>query len=213
MSFRVPDPPPTASLRPLLFTWERRRPLVRCHSIRFASIQFNPGMGIGRFHPLQDARGNFVPTLYAAEDLAGSLSETVFHSVPIRGPRKKVRRIVLKSLVVSTLECDRDLRLAQLFGFGLGRLGVTRRELIEASRRQFPRTAAWARAIHDCDDRIDGLIWVSRPNDSTRSLILFGDRVPAPALSSIGVPLPLKDGPGYDAVLEAADQAGIALFD
>jgi RES domain-containing protein len=176
-------------------------------------LDFNPGRGIGRFHPFRDARGNVVPTLYAAEDREGSLSETVFHSVPVRGPGKRIRRVVLKPLVVSTLVCNRDLRLAQLFGFGLRRLGVNRVKLIEASKRQYPRTAAWAQAIHGCDERIDGLVWVSRPNDGTRSVVLFGDRVPASTLRSIGDPLPLNGGPGYDAVLSAADQAGIVLFD
>lgn len=154
-----------------------------------------------------------MPTLYAAGDLEGALSETVFHNVAAQGPGKAVRRVALRSLAVSTLVCDRDLRLAQIFGFGLRRLNVTRLNLIEASQRQYSRTAAWARALHACDDCIDGLVWVSRQNDGTRSIILFGDRVPGSALRVLGPSLPLKSGPGYDAVLRAADQAGILLYD
>jgi hypothetical protein len=174
---------------------------------------FNPGKGLGRFHPFTDLGGNVIPTLYAAGSLEGALSETVFHGLPVRGPGKKVRRATLKPLVVSTLVCDRDLRLVQLFGFGLRRLGVTRLRLIEAPKRQYHRTAAWAQAIYVCDKRIDGLIWVSRQNDGTRSVVLFGDRVLASSLRCIDGPIPLKEGPGYDAVIRTAGQAGIVIFE
>ena len=176
-------------------------------------MQFNPGKGLGRFHPFEDGSGKVVPALYAAENLEGALSETVFNGLPFRGPGKRVWRPKLKLLVVSTLVCSRDLRLAQLYGFGLRRLGVTRLRLIEAQKRQFPRTAAWARALHASDERIDGLVWVSRQNDGTRSVVLFGDRVPSSSLRAITNPVSLGDGPGYDAVLSAADQAGITIYD
>lgn len=213
MSSRVPDPPSPDSLRPLLFTWEKDRPLFRCHNVRFGPVQFNPGLGVGRFHPLRDAHGNVVPTLYAAEDLEGAFSETIFHNVPVRGPGKRIRKIELRPLVVSTLVCRRDLKLAQLFGFGLRRLGITRLKLIEASKSQYPRTAAWAQALHGCGERVDGLVWVSRQNDGTRSVVLFGDRVSESDLESIGELLPLKDGPGYEAVLNAANRAGILIYE
>jgi RES domain len=212
LSSRLIDPLPS-SLHPLLFTWERARPFIRCHNVRYGAMEFNPGKGDGRFHPFLNPHGQFVPTLYAADHLEGALSETVFRDVPVRGPGKRLRRSVLEPLAASTLVCERDLILAQLFGFGLRRLGVTRLELIESESDQYPRTRAWAKALHACDARVDGLIWVSRQHDGTRSVVLFGDRVPSSALRTIGNSLPLKDGPGYDAVLNAADRAGIVLYD
>lgn len=213
MSSRVPDSPSPDLLKPLLFTWKKDRLLVRCHNARFAPTSFNPGLGAGRFHPFQDDRGNVVPILYAAEHPDGALAETIFHDVPARGPAKRIRRSVLNPLVLSAISPSRDLSLAQLFGFGLRRLGVTRRELIEASKKQYSRTAAWARALYHCDPKIDGLVWVSRQNDGVRSVVLFGDRVPSSALRSVGTSLPLRDGPGYDLVLAAADRAGILILD
>lgn len=39
-------------------TWERLRPFVRCHNIRFGATELNPGQGLGgRFHPFQSSRG------------------------------------------------------------------------------------------------------------------------------------------------------------
>jgi hypothetical protein len=213
LSSRVPDPPLPDLLQPLLFSWKKDRLLIRCHNARFGPASFNPGMGSGRFHPFDDFHGNVVPVFYAAEDPDGALAETVFHDVPARGPRKRIRKSSLKPLVLSTVTCSRDLKLAQLFGFGLRRLGITRRELIEARGQQYPRTAAWARALHAGGERIDGLVWVSRQNDGARSVVLFGDRVPSGILRSVGVSLPLQDGPGFDLVRSAADRAGILILD
>jgi hypothetical protein len=170
-------------------------------------------MGSGRFHPFEDAQGKLASILYAAEDPDGALAETVFHDVPARGTAKRIRRSSLKPLVLSALRCSRDFSLAQLFGFGLRRLGITRLELIEASAKQYPKTAAWAQALHACSGDIDGLVWVSRQNDDARSVVLFGDRVPLSALHSIGMSLPLHDGPGYDLVRAAADRAGILIVE
>ncbi|MFL6258701.1 MAG: RES family NAD+ phosphorylase [Thermoanaerobaculia bacterium] len=200
-------------LKPLLFTWKKDRLLVRCHNARFGPTSFNPGLGSGRFHPFEDDHGNLVPILYAAEHPDGALAETIFHDVPVRGPAKRIRRSSLAPLVLSPVSPSRDLSLAQLFGFGLRRLGVSRRELIEVSKKQYPRTTAWARALYLSDENIDGLIWVSRQNDGVQSIVLFGDRVPSSALRSAGTSLPLRDGPGYDLVLAAADRAGILIVD
>jgi hypothetical protein len=213
LSSRVPSPPLPHLLQPLLFNWKKDSLLVRCHNARFGPASFNPGLGSGRFHPFEDAQGSVVPILYAAGHPDGAMAETVFHDVPARGPAKRIRRSSLKPLLLSALSCDRDLNLAQLFGFGLRRLGVTRQKLIEASDQQYRRTNAWARALHGCDEKIDGLVWVSRQNDDVRSVVLFGDRVPSSALRNVGTSLPLYDGPGYDLVRGAADRAGILIVD
>jgi hypothetical protein len=197
----------------ILLTWDEGRPFVRCHDVRFGATEFNPGVGAGRFHPFEDARGRAVPVLYAASDLDGALSETFFHDVPIRGPGKWVEKFALESLVVSTLLCDRDLSLAQLYGFGLSRIGVSRRELIESGSEECAATAAWARGLHACNQALDGLIWVSRQNDAAHALILFGDRVPRSLLRIARHPVALYVSPGFDAVQEAAEKAGILVLD
>jgi hypothetical protein len=209
----LPAPDPGA-IEPLLLRWERGTPLVRCHDVRFGATEFNPGLGAGRFHPFDDLKsGKTVPVLYAADDFDGALSETVFHNVAVRGPKKKVGRFMLEAMVVSTLACERDLSLAQLYGYGLNRLGVTRLELIESGSGEYPWTAAWAQALHACDETIDGLIWVSRQNDGSRAVVLFGDRVPRSELRIARHPMTLYISPGFDEVQEAAEKAGILILD
>jgi hypothetical protein len=209
----VPPLPSPQALDPILTVWDEGRPLVRCHDVRFGATEFNPGVGAGRFHPFEDVHRRVVPVLYAASDFDGALSETFFHDVPVRGPGKWVEKFELESLVVSTLSCGRDLNLAELSGFGLSRIGVSRRELIESGAEEYAATAAWARGLHDCNATLDGLIWVSRQNDAAHALVLFADRVPRSLLRIARHPLALYVSPGFDAVQGAAEKAGILILD
>jgi hypothetical protein len=213
LSSEIPDPPEPPDLHPLLTVWERDRAFLRCHDIRFGATEFNPGLGKGRFHPFLDGHGRAVPTLYGADRLEGALSETIFHNIPVRGPHKKLGRIFLDPMVISALACVRDLTLVRLYGYGLHRLGVTRLELIESEAAGYSRTAVWARSLHDKDERIDGLLWISRQHDESQALVLFGDRVPREELRLVRPPLPLSFGEGLDKVERAAEEAGILIFD
>jgi hypothetical protein len=181
--------------------------------VSFGASELNPGVGRGRFHPCMDLAGRPVPTLYAADTLDGALSETLFRDIPVRGPSKALRRSRLRPLVVSTLSAMRELTLVQLHGYGLSRIGVSRSELIEAGSDQYGETAAWSRALHACDRRIDGLVWVSRQHDDAYALVLFGDRVARRDLVVVEPPLPLYLGPGYGEVQRAAEKAGITIIE
>lgn len=210
---RLPDPPETFTLDPLLETWARGERIVRCHKSCFGATEFNPGFGLGRFHPFQDPGGTGVPTLYGSSSLAGALSETVFHRVPIRGTDRSIPRSFLKTMLVSVLAPIRDLTLVQLHGFGLRRLEISRAEIIENGADRYEQTTRWARALHTCGDQIDGLVWVSRQHDTSLALVLFGDRVKRADLEVIDPPLPLYLGLGFDEVQRAAEQAGITVIE
>jgi hypothetical protein len=194
-------------------TWPGGLGIVRCHDSRFGATEFNPGLGHGRFHPFEDFPGRQVPTLYGASNLDGSLAESVFHQVPVRGPEKLIRRLSLRSMLVSTVAARRDLTLIQLHGHGLTRLEVSHSELIETEARQYSRTAVWAAALHARLEGADGLIWVSRKFNTSFALVLFGDRVDRTDLEVVDPPLPLFLGSGYAEVQRVAEQAGITILD
>jgi len=153
-----------------------------------------------------------VPTLYGSNTLDGALSETVFHDVPVRGAFRAVRQGDLTPLMISTLAPKRDLRLAQLHGHGLRRLGLRRSQLLDSEADRYPRTRPWARALHGADSELDGLIWVSRQHDTSRALVLFGDRVERGDLQVVEPPLPLAWGPGLERVQGSAEKAGILVI-
>ena len=186
--------------------------MLRCHHSRFGATELNPGLGGGRFHPLHTTEGAPVSTLYGSDTPDGALSETVFHDVPVRGSGRAIRQATLRGLLLSTLAPRRDLRLAQLHGHGLRRVGVSRNELIECEAAGYARTRRWAEALHRCPAEPDGLIWVSRQHDTSRAVVLFGDRVDRDNLEVSQPPVPLAWGPGLDRVHEAAEAAGILVI-
>ncbi len=210
---RVPDVPDPMS-EPRVHPWPAGKPIVRCHDIKMGATEFNTSTVSRRFRPVSSTDG-VVPTIYGAESNAGALSETVFHDVPIRGPARRIQRKSLIHMVLSTVVATRELRLVELHGTGLGRLGVTHAELIETSASQYPRTALWAQALHDRSDSFDGLVWRSRQFNDSLALMLWGDRVSRfddlqfhPDES----PLPLIGGLGLEMVLELADASGITVI-
>jgi hypothetical protein len=201
----------------LNLTWPAGERLWRCHDAAWGPAAFYPGDTThrGRFHPFTPAGAlGPLPVLYAADDVDGALSESVFHDVPVRGD-KHVPHAKLRHRVLSALEVTRDLRLVDLTSPGLSRLGLTRAELIDSDARSYPDTAPWTAALHDHPLGADGLLWVSRQHDTSRCVVLFADRVPAGELQPTTpvTTLPLALGAGLELASVAADRAGITITD
>jgi RES domain len=209
-SEQLPLPPPSFDRRPLIELW--LDPIVRVHHSRFGPAEFNPGRGPGgRFDPLHDRNGEVVPTLYGASTLSGAISESIFRKVPVRGERT-LAADTLMPLQASTLQASRALRLIDLRGFGLQRLGVSRRELIDSDADSYPGTRAWAAALYGAVENADGMIWMARQHDLSAAVLLFGTRVGQSELEIIEPPRPLARGGSLDAmVIIAAEIAGIAI--
>ncbi len=211
----VPDPPDFASQTPLTEQWPAGQEFVRVFAHHYHATEFNPGSGTpsvrGRFHFFAAAPGRAVPILYGAAHPFAALAETVFHDVPIRTPARVVFESRLAPLSIVTLTPLRDLRLVQLHGFGLRRLSIRAANLTDTEAAEYPRTIAWARALHAALRDSDGLVWMCRQFNSAPALMLFGDRVLSTDLSVAVPPLPLLTGRGRDLVDRAANAAGIAV--
>ncbi len=212
MSSSLGGPPDPAELDPLLDIWPAGKHMIRCHNVKFGATEFNPGEGEGRFHPLWVRRSS-IPTIYAADDVDGALSETVFHDVPVHGTGKAVARSKLMPMVSSTIACDRDLVLVQLHGNGLRRIGASREQLIASDADQYGMTRRWGEALYRAASEADGLTWVSRQHDTSRAAVLFGTRLKRTRLDVVAPPLPLFMGSGFDDVQRSAWEAGIAVIE
>jgi len=189
---------------------------MRCHNVAMGATEFNTTSASRRFRPIQDASGAVVPTVYGADLTEGALSETVFHDVPVRGRGRRILRKALVPMVLSTVTPVRDLRLVELHGAGLSRLGTTHAELVENGANQYLRTALWGQALYDHADHFDGLIWRSRQFKDSLALMLWGDRVDR--FTSLRAhpetaPIPLFGGQGYETVRELAEAAGITIIE
>jgi hypothetical protein len=201
-----PRPPLAVELEPPLPAGTE---LVRVHHDRYGPVEFNASARpAARFRPFGDP---VVPTLFAARDAEVAVAESVFHDVPIRGPRQ-LARAALAHRVLSRISTRRELRLIQLHGYGLQRLGVTHGELIEAPAAAYPWTAEWGQALHAAAPDADGMIWMARRFTGRPALILFGDRVASNELAVIEPPLALWHSDGLDLIEQAAQQAAIALL-
>lgn len=207
-------PPPPAALAVTLTTWKKGQVLHRVHLERYRSDQFNPGtQGNARFSPIRTGQGKPVPSLYGGTTLDCALMETVFHDVPHTTGFKSLDNRKLVAQVHSTLEVVQPLQFVDLSSVSLRRLGVTRKQLIDTEKDQYPATRRWAAAIHHQCEQAQGLTWVSRQDDTARAVMLFGDRIPKGALRQRGLSCSLTaDGNTYDAVLDLAERIGVVII-
>ena len=188
--------------------------LHRVHQSQYQAGQFNPGVrGNARFSPIQDEQGQAIPTLYAGTTLPCALMETVFHDVPHTAGFKSFDKAKLAGQVHSTVRVEADLQLVDLSSVALRKLGVTRKQLIDTEKDQYPSTRKWAMALHRQCPQAQDLSWVSRQDDSARAVVLFGDRIADGALQVDGESHGLTDDASiYDAVLDLADRIGVSII-
>lgn len=206
-------PVPPATLHVTLTELRLGQVLHRVHLEQYCADKFNPGVqGNARFSPIRDDQGLPIPTLYGGTTMDCALMETVFHDVPHTAGFKSFDKGKLIRQVHSIVEVTQSLQLADLASVPLRKLGITRKQLIDTEKNQYPATRQWAEAIHRQCLRVQGLSWVSRQDDSARAVMLFGDRVPEGAIRSHGTPAGLIDSAEvYDAVLALAERIGVFI--
>nr|WP_318381479.1 RES family NAD+ phosphorylase [uncultured Enterobacter sp.] len=187
--------------------------LHRVHQEQCAADQFNPGVkGNARFSPIRNAEGGTIPTLYAGLTRECAMMETVFHDVPFAPGLKTYDKSKLDGQLHSTLMVTDDLELLDLTSISLRKLGITRKQLIDTEKDQYPNTRKWAEALHQQCPTAQGLSWVSRQDDTTRAMVLFGTRVSVQALRPTGESLSLvNDTATYDAVLDLAERLDVLI--
>ncbi|ATE58725.1 RES family NAD+ phosphorylase [Thauera sinica] len=206
----TPKPPATLHVTPV--TLSRGQTLHRVHSDEYKGDQFNPGLkGNARFSPIRNAKGDPVPTLYAAGTFEAALMESVFHDVPHTPGFKQFDKRKLQGQMHSEVQATQDLKLADLTSKPLRKLGVTRKQLIDTEKDQYPKTREWAQAIHAQHPDVQGLYWTSRQDDSARAVMLFGDRVPKGVLKQVGDSRSLLGEPAYGEVLDLAEVIGVDI--
>jgi len=187
--------------------------LHRVHLQAYHATQFNPGhTGDARFSPIQSGQGQAIPTLYAADTFQAALMESVFHDVPHEAGFKLFDRRKLHGQVHSQLSIRTDLILADLTSKPLRKLGITRKQLIDTEKDQYPTTRLWAQTIHAQYSEIQGLYWTSRQDDSARAVVLFGDRIADGILQqAVQSRSLLEDERAYGEVLELAALIGVDI--
>ncbi|WP_246237993.1 RES family NAD+ phosphorylase [Pseudomonas akapageensis] len=138
--------------------------------------------------------------------------ETVFHDVPFVPGFKTYPKNRLGRHRHSRVEITVDLKLVDLTSKALRLLGVTRAQLIDTEKDQYPFTRQWAEAIHAQRADAHGLYWVSRQDDTAVAIVLFGDRVPAGAIIAQGDDRGLlNDEAAYTDLISLAEKIGVLI--
>lgn len=206
---------PSGKLQATITSWGKGENIFRVHPDKYGSAQFNLSVnGDARFSPLVNTAGVVIPTLYAGTTLDCALMETVFHDVPFAKALKMWSKSThVAGMVYSQLTFSRNLALIDLTAIHLRKLGISRKDLIESDGRQYPKTRAWALALHDQYPNAEGLTWTSRQADPARAIVLFEDRLNGPALvvSEAPVSLLLSDGSAILDILALALRLDVFL--
>ncbi|MBL8320244.1 MAG: RES family NAD+ phosphorylase [Burkholderiaceae bacterium] len=206
-------PPLPATLHLTTWSLPAGQVLHRMHQEAYRGDQFNPGRkGNARFSPIRNAKGQPIPSLYAAVTFQAAAMESVFHDVSHASGFKHYDKRKLEGQVLSEINVKRGLLLADLGSVALRKLGVQRKQLIDTEKDQYPATRRWAEAIHAQYPDIQGLSWISRQDDTARAVMLFGDRVPKGALQRLGASRSLlADEQVYAELLDLAERIRVSI--
>ena len=180
--------PPAKLACPKVVTLPAGEQLHRVHRRDYEPTGFNPCKGVPtRFAPIQDATGNCVPSLYAANTLEAAIYETIFHHILAKSRRKTVEKPRIQEHAHGLLVVQRDLRLASLRAPDLHRWRIDRNSLIGSSPVHYRDTSRWAEAVHHQYPVVEGLLWTSNKCDPDTAYLFFGDRVAATDFGIVAV--------------------------
>jgi hypothetical protein len=163
-----PPPEDFSKRDPIIVSWSE--PACRVHRVDLSPVFFGT-TGENRFDDPLGPLGTF-GVLYVAEDLYGAFAETF-------GDFPAVTEGALTASGYSTIDFKRSLRLADLRGKGLLRLGADMR-LCAGEHKD---AQLWARAIWSHEAAVDGLCYPAR-HDPSRAALAIYDRA-RDALTSV----------------------------
>lgn len=152
------------------------------HTGKYRPNDFNDsGHGNARFSPILTPTGKIIPTLYAANTMRGAIMETALHDVPFpaSGYIHDIQRDLDSTLHMSAIRIG-DLRLVNLQSTGLRAAGLRPSHLFDGDKRDYARTRKWAAWIWAEYPKAQGVIWMSKQDNQSRSIMLFGDRIAEP---------------------------------
>jgi hypothetical protein len=188
---RHPEPPPTLAsirllIRPIAASW------FRLHSVRYDALHFGKDP-LNRF----DAPAGQFGVLYVGRDPHCAFIETFGHET---GRTPFVTEAELRSGELSIVETTRALRLVDLRGEGLARMGADAALIVgpdcALSRR-------WALALHDHPRAPDGVLYRARHDPARTCAAIFDRAKSVTTAKRSGTLLDPKNAPLLGKILDA----------
>lgn len=126
-----------------------------------------------RFTPHLDPAGQVIPAWYGATTTKGAIFETVFHGARPADRAPEVMPSDYEGRCLAPVRTIRPLHLVDLATTGLHAIGMSRARLIESRPGRYPWTRSIAARLVAAAPQADGLTWVSRADDTSRSVVLY----------------------------------------
>jgi len=170
-------------------------PLYRIHAAKQAPLYFGKTKD-NRF----DAPAGEYGVLYAAFTPQGAFVETFGHDTGTRVLDERE----LSARALATIHPSRPLRLVDLTGKGLARLGADARLLAGEHEDAQP----WSRAFHDQPEKVDGVLYLARHDPSRQCAAIFDRAKTVISASPLGS---LVDAKLHDLVRSLLDEYDFGL--
>jgi RES domain-containing protein len=151
-----------------------------------------------------------VPSWYGAVTNHGAFFETVFRDVVGRRDRVVQRSVAMAGRVVSRVRLESPLQLLNLYGDGLVSLGLTT-SFMSLEPRSYRHTIRIAALLYAGVPTIHGFIWLSRINNSEKSIVIYEPRMTTPFGSALET-YPIDSGRGELEVGLAAYRINCAIL-
>ena len=155
-----PEPPLDFERQVLPVTLESGL-FYRLNPAGYASAIYYDASGCGRF----DIKGQ-LGVLYLGNTIEAAFIETCGRNLG----QRFVSRDMIKTRSLFAIESDRPLKLLQLYGAGLAKLGVDS-ELSSGRKYRLPRL--WCEAIYSHPQQVDGIYYMSRHDNTQLCCGLF----------------------------------------
>lgn len=194
--------------------------LHRIHQTAFQANQFNgTDRGNARFSPIRNPAGTIVPTIYGAESFECAACEIILRC-PDVPPQVGTGPIPLQISYPadyahhshSEIRTTIDIELVDLTVAGQRMIGVNGNALLAGPRSTYGATRGWAEAIHLACPRSHGLYYSSYQYGPEFAVVLFGDRLPPDALTTISTRA-VADAGCHDEVRKLAQTLSIEYED
>lgn len=121
-----------------------------------------------------------IPVLYAADQPAGAVHESILHDVEAG---EFVPGAHWRAKVLTALEVVRDIEVAAFHSAGLRRFGLYASDLTDTGRAAYPQTVRWAQAAWKAGAQ--GVAYMCRHFNSSKALCLFADSLPSDAFRPV----------------------------
>ncbi|HXP18767.1 MAG TPA: RES family NAD+ phosphorylase [Streptosporangiaceae bacterium] len=176
--------------------------LFRVHPAGFPAHAFNPRpshryYGGGRFDATDDDR---YPYLYAGESVDVAIAETLLRDLPLDSAGvQQLPRARVRGRRVSAVTTTADLSLVSLRS--AADLGAVSQDpwLTTCGPQFYAQSRHWAHWIRRHAPTAAGYVWMSHREPTQQAFVLFGDRIPDEAITTVAAPqLPQGDEAEFD---------------